>query len=395
MIDEQFDLENKDKESIELNILFFHNTLPEYRIGWFENLAKRANVEFVFTNEKQNEKDYGFKIEYEKAKKMRCIYLSEGNKGIRELRQIIKNVEKYDFVELPPMDSVREVIYSAYIIYKCRRKSVKTGYFWEKWDAPLEKQPVKRRIKNFILRIIPGTIYKQVDVIFSTGEKNREYFVSNGVNENKIVWIPDVSETPECEYCDLREMYRIPTDSKIILYLGRMLPQKGVQNLIKAYAMLDEDIKNANYLMIAGDGENLENCRALAKKLKIKNITFVGSVKPSIRGNYFSQCNIFVYPVTYFKGRVDVWGLTINEAIQHGKIVIATDAVGSAYELIENGINGYRIEPDNIKQLKNALMMTLDPKIVETTRKKDEELTKLFNFEMMAKLYIRAIVNCG
>ena len=395
MIDEQFDLENKDKESIELNILFFHNTLPEYRIGWFENLAKRANVEFVFTNEKQNEKDYGFKIEYEKAKKMRCIYLSEGNKGIRELRQIIKNVEKYDFVELPPMDSVREVIYSAYIIYKCRRKSVKTGYFWEKWDAPLEKQPVKRRIKNLILRIIPGIIYKQVDVIFSTGEKNREYFVSNGVNENKIVWIPDVSETPECEYCDLREMYRIPTDSKIILYLGRMLPQKGVQNLIKAYAMLDEDIKNANYLMIAGDGENLENCRALAKKLKIKNITFVGSVKPSIRGNYFSQCNIFVYPVTYFKGRVDVWGLTINEAIQHGKIVIATDAVGSAYELIENGINGYQIEPDNIKQLKNALMMTLDPKIVETTRKKDEELTKLFNFEMMAKLYIRAIVNCG
>lgn len=395
MIDEQFDLENTDKESIELNILFFHNTLPEYRIGWFENLAKRANVEFVFTNEKQNEKDYGFKIEYEKAKKMRCIFLPEGNKGIQELRQIIKNVEKYDFVELPPMDSVREVIYSAYIIYKCRRKSVKTGYFWEKWDAPLEKQPMKRRIKNFILRIIPGIIYKQVDVIFSTGKKNREYFVSNGVNENKIVWIPDVSETPECEYCDLREMYRIPTDSKIILYLGRMLPQKGVQNLIKAYAMLDEDIKNANYLMIAGDGENLENCRALAKKLKIKNITFVGSVKPSIRGNYFSQCDIFVYPVTYFKGRVDVWGLTINEAVQHGKIVIATDAVGSAYELIENGINGYRIEPDNIKQLNNALMMTLDPKIVETTRKKDEELTKLFNFEMMAKLYIRAIVNCG
>ena len=395
MIDEQFDLENTDKESIELNILFFHNTLPEYRIGCFDNLAKRANVEFVFTNEKQNEKDYGFKIEYEKAKKMRCIFLPEGNKGIQELRQIIKNVEKYDFVELPPMDSVREVIYSAYIIYKCRRKSVKTGYFWEKWDAPLEKQPMKRRIKNFILRIIPGIIYKQVDVIFSTGKKNREYFVSNGVNENKIVWIPDVSETPECEYCDLREMYRIPTDSKIILYLGRMLPQKGVQNLIKAYAMLDEDIKNANYLMIAGDGENLENCRALAKKLKIKNITFVGSVKPSIRGNYFSQCDIFVYPVTYFKGRVDVWGLTINEAVQHGKIVIATDAVGSAYELIENGINGYRIEPDNIKQLNNALMMTLDPKIVETTRKKDEELTKLFNFEMMAKLYIRAIVNCG
>ncbi len=359
-----------------MNILFFHNTLPEYRIGWFEALSERVNVEFVFTNEKQNEKDYGFEIEYERAKKLKCTFLPGGKQGIRELKQIIENVEKYDFVELPPIDSIREVIYSAYIIYKCRKKNVKTGYFWEKWDAPIEKQPVMRRIKNLVLRIIPGVIYKQVDVIFSTGKKNREYFISNGVNKNKIVWIPDVSETPECEYSDLRKKYTIPSESKIILYLGRVLRQKGVQNLIEPYALLCSDVKDSSYLLIAGDGENLENCKKLAEKLKIKNIKFVGSVRPSIRGSYFSQCDIFVYPVTYFKGRVDVWGLTINEAIQHGKIVIATEAVGSAYELIENGVNGYRIEPDNIEQLKDALMMSLDSKMEEKARSKDKDLRK-------------------
>ena len=131
----------------------------------------------------------------------------------------------------------------------------------------------------------------------------------------------------------------------------------------------------------------------MAEKLKIKNIKFVGSVRPSIRGNYFSQCDIFVYPVTYFKGWVDVWGLTINEAIQHGKIVIATEAVGSAYELIENGVNGYQIEPDNIEQLKDALMMSLDSKMEEKARSKDKDLRKQFNFEMMAELYINAIRN--
>lgn len=302
-------------------------------------------------------------------------------------------MEKYDFVELPPIDSIREVIYSAYIIYKCRKKNVNTGYFWEKWDAPIEKQPLMRRIKNLVLRIIPGVIYKQVNVIFSTGKKNREYFISNGVNKNKIVWIPDVSETPECEYSDLRKKYTIPSESKIILYLGRILQQKGVQNLIEAYALLCSDVKDSSYLLIAGDGENLENCKKLAEKLKIKNIKFVGSVRPSIRGNYFSQCDIFVYPVTYFKGWVDVWGLTINEAIQHGKIVIATEAVGSAYELIENGVNGYQIEPDNIEQLKDALMMSLDSKMMEKARSKDKDLRKQFNFEMMAELYIKAIMN--
>ena len=389
----QFRTENSDAKSKLLNILFFHNTLPEYRIGWFEALSERVNVEFVFTNEKQNEKDYGFEIEYERAKKLKCTFLSGGKQGIRELKQIIENVGKYDFVELPPIDSIREVIYSAYIIYKCRKKNVKTGYFWEKWDAPIEKQPVMRRIKNLVLRIIPGAIYKQVDVIYSTGKKNREYFISNGVNKNKIVWIPDVSETPKCEYSDLRKKYTIPSESKIILYLGRVLQQKGVQNLIEAYALLCSDVKVSSYLLIAGDGENLENCKKLAEKLKIKNIKFVGSVRPSIRGNYFSQCDIFVYPVTYFKGWVDVWGLTINEAIQHGKIVIATEAVGSAYELIENGVNGYQIEPDNIEQLKDALMMSLDSKMMEKARSKDRDLRKQFNFEMMAELYIKAIMN--
>ena len=50
MNDGQFYAENIKSE--EVNVLFFHNTLPEYRIGWFEALSERVNVEFVFTNEK-------------------------------------------------------------------------------------------------------------------------------------------------------------------------------------------------------------------------------------------------------------------------------------------------------------------------------------------------------
>ena len=73
--------------------------------------------------------------------------------------------------------------------------------------------------------------------------------------------------------------------------------------------------------------------------------------------------------------------------------MIATEAVGSAYELIENGVNGYQIEPDNIEQLKDALMMSLDSKMEEKARSKDKDLRKQFNFEMMAELYINAIRN--
>ena len=276
-----------------LKILFFHNTLPEYRIGWFCNLDKIANVDFVFTNEELNKK----------------------------------------------------------------------------------------------------AIYKHVDLIFSVGRKNKEYFLSNGINKQKICWIPDVSETPECDFVDIREKYNIPKDSKLILFLGRLMPQKGVTDLITAFSMLDKDIQDSSFLLVAGNGDDMENCKKLAQKFTIKNVTFVGTVNPTDRGNFFKQCDIFVYPVAYYKGRVDVWGLTVNEAIQHGKVVIATDAVGSAYELIEDGVNGYRVEPGNVELMKNALECSMDEAIKESAIQKDAELFNEFNYINMAKKYIDAIVN--
>lgn len=68
-----------------LKILFFHNTLPEYRIKWFEELSKRAFVDFVFTNEMLNSKIYGFDIDYKQAQNFNYKFLSQGIKGYKQL----------------------------------------------------------------------------------------------------------------------------------------------------------------------------------------------------------------------------------------------------------------------------------------------------------------------
>lgn len=379
---------NNLKDS-KLNILFFHNTLPEYRIGWFQNLSQISNVEFVFTNEGLNKKDYGFNIEYDRIKGLRCTFLVKGRIGIKQMKKILSDIEKFDFVELPPIDSLHEVIFSAYIVRTCRKHRVKIGYFWEKWESPRETQPLKRRIKNLILRIIPKAIYKYSDVFFAVGQKSKEYFISNGIDEKKIVIIPDVSETPPCDYIDIRKQHSIPADKKIIMYLGRMMPQKGVCYLIKAFCELDEITRKDSHLLIAGDGGDLENCKKIARKYDIDNISFAGAIEPRIRGNYFSQCDIFVYPVTYHGGWVDVWGLTLNEAVQHGKVVIATDAVGSAYELIVNDVNGYRVEPENTKALKEVLKESLSSSIIKSAVVKDAELMRIYSFRNMAEQYLK------
>lgn len=376
-----------------LKLLFFHNTLPEYRIGWFQCLAKRADVDFVFTNEKLNKKDYGFDIEYERTSNLNCTFLSDKLKGFAELIKLMKGIDTYDFVELPPIDSLKEVIYSLYIVYTCKKNKVKIGYFWEKWEAPKDKQPIKRRLKNYILRVIPGSIYKKADVIFSVGQMNKRYFISNGVQENKIAWLPDVSETPNCEYVDIREKYNI-SEKTLIMCLGRVMRQKGARHLIDAFALIPTQICQNMHLIIAGDGEDLLECKNLAARSGLGNITFTGSVDPAIRGNYFSQCDIFVYPVSYYKGWVDVWGLTVNEAIQHGKPVIATNAVGSAYELIKHGVNGFMLDASDEKMLPHEIagaIVKCDESMASLAKDYDRELAKKYSFENMAKVYLEEV----
>lgn len=367
-------------------VLFITNTLPEYRLGWFEEMNKLFKIKFVFTNESLNKKTYGFNIDYTRANSLDCFFMGSGIKFFSDLKALLSSLQQYDFVELPPIDSKKEVLVSFFIQRKCKKLGIKTGYFWEKWEAPIVKQPLKRRIKNLILRVVPKFIYKDCDVIFSPGVKNTQYFISNGISEEKIRIIPNASETQKCDFTDIRKQNKIDNSKKIILYLGRINEPKGVDLLIKAFKQLDHN--NDSHLVIAGSGDYLEFCQKLAKGLFIKNISFLGAIEPKYRENLYKQCDVFVYPVTYRGGWVDVWGLTLNEALQHGRVLLASHAVGSAWNLIENGVNGWRFEPENVEDLKSKLSLCLSDNIAISAKIKDQELFKTYCYSNVAKVYL-------
>ena len=372
-----------------MKILFVHNSIPEYRIPWFRRMHELCEIKYVITNEKLVKKIYKYDIESKELEDMDFLILNKCVKGISQLYTLGKNIRKYDYVELPPVDSLRE-LWISYILTKvCRKNRVVLGYFWEKWEAPKDKQPVKRKIKNGILGTAAKFIYKRADIIFAGGNLSKKYFIDNGIDEEKIYILPNTSETPQCAISDLRNQYGIG-DRRVLLYLGRIMQEKGLDYLIKAFAKL----KNQDdfFLMIAGQGEYRSECERLANELHIKNLCFVGPVLPNERANYFSQCDMFIFPGTFRNGCVDVWGLTINEAIQHKKIVISTNAVGSANDLIFDGINGYLVEAENVDALCEAIEKAAKNQFLqETTFTKDLELGKLYSYDSMAGVYLKTV----
>ena len=147
-------------------------------------------------------------------------------------------------------------------------------------------------------------------------------------------------------------------------------------------------LDDSYFLLVIGDGDFREYCEKLAGG--INNILFVGAVEPQNRKNYFEQCDLFVFPGTFRGGRVDVWGLTLNEAVEARKPVISTDAVGSAYDLIDDGENGYRIAPENVEVLKEAIIKAFQLDKEKIKRCNSKKMEK-YNFYNMANVLVERI----
>ena len=91
-----------------------------------------------------------------------------------------------------------------------------------------------------------------------------------------------------------------------------------------------------------------------------------------------------------------MWGLTINEAIQCGKVVIGTTAVGAAYELI-NEYNGRMVEANSVKELRKAIEDLLTSNIFELAVQEDYKIYQKYNYEYSANLLsdiLRMYDNC-
>lgn len=378
-----------------MKVLFFHNTLAVYRIHWFLNLARSCDIRFVITNEMVNRKNYHIDNSNLNLEEIECTFITPGPRGFIEISNILKSISEWDYVVLPPVDSLHEYIISEMILFACKRCSIRTCYFWEKWEAPKDRQPIQRRIKNLLSNTFAGKIYCSVDAVFTVGRKSREYFIKHGVIEKKIIIIPDVSETSSPTGEDVRNIYHIERNKILVLYFGRIMKEKGLDVLIKSFAEL-KDLERY-YLLIAGGGDDIQYktyCKQLVHELGLNNnCCFVGRVSPEKRGDFFSSCNVFVFPATYRNGWVDVWGLTVNEAIQHGKPVVATKAVGSAYELIFEGQNGFVVEPEDIPALAYAIEKASKNEMTELTTTKDIELSNIYTYKNMAKTFLKGLNN--
>jgi glycosyltransferase involved in cell wall biosynthesis len=357
-------------------ILFVHNTIPEYRLKFWEILNQSNIIEI-------------FALSTELADKIYNLEKNLNSLKIKYAKDISIDkilAESFDIVILPAIDTWKEFCASRVILSLKKKYNYKTIYWSEKWEADWYDQPFRKKIKNLIHRKLISYVATRCNLCIASGMKSLEYLLMLGIRKEKIQIAVDSSTSPKnYPEISIRNDYGI-NDQKIILFMGRLVSRKGCQDLIQAFQYY---IKYQHcILLIAGDGPEYSVCTQLADNNK--KIIFTGLVQPMNRRFFYEQADVFVLPSRCEGGVIEAWGLTVNEALECGVPVVVSDVVGAGYDLIDSN-NGVIFRNGNIEELAKAIDYVLN---------KDYDKNKIirnymaYSVENMAHTFSNAFKNC-
>ena len=139
-----------------------------------------------------------------------------------------------------------------------------------------------------------------------------------------------------------------------VLGIGRQVPQKGFDVLLRAMAWVFQQTAWPGDLVLAGDGPEHARLRALAAELGIAGrVAFPGKVERANVPTLFAGCELFVLP-----SRHEPLGIVNLEAMAAGKPVVAT-RVGGVPEIVTDGDNGLLVSPENAEEMGAAISKLL------------------------------------
>ena len=137
-----------------------------------------------------------------------------------------------------------------------------------------------------------------------------------------------------------------------ILYAGRLGPEKNIGYLLRAYAALLKAVPDA-VLWVAGRGPEGPALESLAAQLGITDkVKFLGFLDHPTLARYYAACDVFVLPSIQ-----EAQPLVAMEAMWFARPVIVTRAIVAADEMVDQGVNGYIVDPQSVEDLTTRLQL--------------------------------------
>jgi len=153
-----------------------------------------------------------------------------------------------------------------------------------------------------------------------------------GVSKDRIWVVPFLVDLRR--FVEAKPRETPGSSDRIVLFAGRLAPEKDLPTLLRAMAIVQDQCPNAR-LQIVGDGSDRRTVADLARRLGLRRVELVGLVAPEELEGYFAACDVFVLPSRY-EGVPRV----LVEAGAAGKPVVAT-RTRNVTDVVTDGVTGF------------------------------------------------------
>jgi glycosyltransferase involved in cell wall biosynthesis len=156
------------------------------------------------------------------------------------------------------------------------------------------------------------------------------------------------AENTRSQAAEFREKLGLP--ARFILFVGRLVPEKGVFDLLDAYAKLERGQRSEVGLVFAGEGVSRKDLAERARRISPGIVCFQGFAQRENLAGLYALAENLVLPT-----HSDPWGLVVNEAMACGLPIIVSSVAGCSADLVEDGWNGYALPPKDSEKLSVAI----------------------------------------
>lgn len=376
---------------INSKILYIHPAIRTYRVGIFEKLSQKLNIDFFWSEDMSKDNGHIYEevkrilkntdIKYIQAKELHNFPIDNFSWGLFKLPflgykvYIFSNITGVPYLILAP-------------ILKLFGKKI--ILFDELWRYPKEVNKYKK-----IYPYVKFLSKYCLDGVVTAGSKAKDFYIDELKFDKDKIAIAYNTTIDTKEYINdeklnkqIQDNIHNITKKKKLLYLGRIVKYKGLDILINAMKDIDESYD----LIVVGDGEFKNECEQLVKELDLnKRIHFLGSCLSNEAPYYYKNSDMFVLPTRFrldANVQIESWGFTVNEAMALEIPVVTTTAVGSGFDLIVDGITGGLAQAGDVKSLVEKINYVIennqDNKIGKEAR---EHLLKTCNYDDNFKAY--------
>jgi glycosyltransferase involved in cell wall biosynthesis len=217
----------------------------------------------------------------------------------------------------------------------------------------------KQQYASLLARWQFSTLLRLADKVIVVNSEVEQLLSEMGIPEQRVIRIPNSVDTDNFrppsaeEKLAVRRRLGLSVYKAVLLYVGRLDPIKGVDVLLRAWALVPEHLRAHSQLVLVGDGAERENLLHLANSLNMQESVSLTGLQQAVRDYYWAS-DVFVLP-----SRTEGMSNSMVEAMACGLPVVASN-VGGALDLVQADGNGLLFESEDQRDLAQKLGLMLN-----------------------------------